>query len=61
MRELKMRKGDNLGCCHQHQESTQDVEDFLLLLLGLVILVNIGINVATMVSDGWGHPGGEEG
>ena len=52
---------DNLGCCHQHQESTQDVEDFLLLLLGLVILVNIGINVATMVSDGWGHPGGEEG
>lgn len=52
---------DNLGCCHQYQESTQDVEDFLLLLLGLVILVNIGINVATMVSDGWEHPGGEEG
>ncbi|KAB0361603.1 hypothetical protein FD754_005759 [Muntiacus muntjak] len=40
---------DNLGCCHQYQESTQDVEDFLLLLLGLVILVNIGINVATMM------------
>ena len=49
---------DNLGCCHQYQESTQNVEDFLLLLLGLVILVNIGINRAAMVSDGWGPPVG---
>ncbi|XP_058902836.1 uncharacterized protein SPEM2 [Kogia breviceps] len=43
---------DNLGCCHQYQESTQNVEDFLLLLLGLVILVNIGVNTATMIWHG---------
>ncbi|XP_007100724.2 uncharacterized protein SPEM2 [Physeter macrocephalus] len=43
---------DNLGCCHQYQESTQNVEDSLLLLLGLVILVNIGINTATMIWHG---------
>ncbi|XP_057570074.1 uncharacterized protein SPEM2 [Hippopotamus amphibius kiboko] len=43
---------DNLGCCNQYQESTQDTEGFLLLLLGLVILVNIGINVATMMWHG---------
>ncbi|XP_036692988.1 uncharacterized protein SPEM2 [Balaenoptera musculus] len=43
---------DNLGCCHQYQESTQNVEDFLLLLLGLVILVNIGINMAAMIWHG---------
>lgn len=49
---------ENLGCCHQYQESTQNVEDFLLLLLGLVVLVSIGISMATMVSDGWGPPVG---
>lgn len=49
---------ENLGCCHQYQESTQNVEDFLLLLLGLVVLVSIGISMATMVSDGWGPPAG---
>ncbi|EQB77165.1 hypothetical protein CB1_000230024 [Camelus ferus] len=43
---------DNLGCCHQYQESSQNAEDFLLLLLGLVILVNIGINVATVIWHG---------
>lgn len=45
---------DHLGCCHQYQESTQNAEDLLLLLLGLVVLVNIGINMATVVSDGPG-------
>lgn len=49
---------DNLGCCHQYQQSTQNAEDFLLLLLGIVILVSIGISMATMVSDGWGSPVG---
>uniref|UniRef100_A0A8C9CRH2 Spermatid maturation protein 1 N-terminal domain-containing protein n=1 Tax=Phocoena sinus TaxID=42100 RepID=A0A8C9CRH2_PHOSS len=43
---------DNLGCCHQYQESTQNAEDFLLLLLGLVVLVSIGISMATMVWHG---------
>lgn len=46
---------DTLGCCNQYQESPQDTEDFLLLLLGLIILVNIGINMVTVVSDGWGQ------
>lgn len=40
---------DNLGCCHQYQERTQNVEDFLLLLLGLV---STGISMATMVWHG---------
>ncbi|XP_003416943.1 uncharacterized protein SPEM2 [Loxodonta africana] len=40
---------DTLGCCNQYQESPQDTEDFLLLLLGLIILVNIGINMATVM------------
>ncbi|XP_054431585.1 uncharacterized protein SPEM2 [Pteronotus mesoamericanus] len=43
---------NTLGCCSQHQESPQDAEDFLLLLLGLIILVNIGINVATVMWHG---------
>uniref|UniRef100_A0A8C3VWQ9 SPEM family member 2 n=1 Tax=Catagonus wagneri TaxID=51154 RepID=A0A8C3VWQ9_9CETA len=43
---------DNVGCCHQSQESTQNAKDLLLLLLGLVILVNIGINVATLMWHG---------
>lgn len=47
---------DNVGCCNQHQEHLQDPEDILLLLLGLVVLVNIGINVVTVVSDGGGQP-----
>lgn len=42
---------DTLGCCNQYQEGPQEAEDFLLLLLGLIILVNIGINMATVVSD----------
>lgn len=45
---------DTLGCCNQYQESPQDVEDTLFLLVGLIILVNIGINVATVVSDSCG-------
>lgn len=45
---------NTLGCCNQYQESPQDAEDFLLLLLGLIILVNIGINMATAVSGGCG-------
>ncbi|XP_066222535.1 uncharacterized protein SPEM2 [Saccopteryx leptura] len=40
---------NNLGYCNQYQESSQDGEDFLLLLLGLIILVNIGINVVTVM------------
>ncbi|KAM9596732.1 uncharacterized protein SPEM2 [Trichechus inunguis] len=40
---------DTLGCCNQYQESPQDAEDFLLLLLGLIILVNIGINMAIVM------------
>uniref|UniRef100_A0A8D0T4V8 Spermatid maturation protein 1 N-terminal domain-containing protein n=1 Tax=Sus scrofa TaxID=9823 RepID=A0A8D0T4V8_PIG len=43
---------DHLGCCHQYQESTQNAEDLLLLLLGLVVLVNIGINMATVMWQG---------
>ncbi|KAM8811949.1 uncharacterized protein SPEM2 [Rhynchonycteris naso] len=39
---------NNLGYCNQYQESFQDGENFLLLLLGLIILVNIGINVVTV-------------
>ncbi|XP_045679990.1 uncharacterized protein SPEM2 [Phyllostomus hastatus] len=38
---------NTLGCCNQYQGSPQDAEDFLLLLLGLIILVNIGVNMAT--------------
>lgn len=49
---------DNMGCCNQYQEHLQDPEDILLLLLGLIILVNIGINVVTAVSDGGGPPPG---
>ncbi|XP_075415679.1 uncharacterized protein SPEM2 [Tenrec ecaudatus] len=40
---------DALGCCNQYQESPQDTEDFLLLLLGLIILVNIGVNMAIVM------------
>ncbi|XP_004685153.1 PREDICTED: uncharacterized protein C17orf74 homolog [Condylura cristata] len=43
---------DTLGCCNQHQEGPQDAEDFLFLLLGLIILVNIGINMATAMWNG---------
>ncbi|XP_042772407.1 uncharacterized protein SPEM2 [Panthera leo] len=38
---------DSLGSCSQYQEAPQGANDLLLLLLGLVILVNIGINVVT--------------
>lgn len=49
---------DSLGSCSPYQEAPQGANDLLLLLLGLVILVNIGINVVTAVSDGTavGHP-----
>ncbi|XP_006899234.1 PREDICTED: uncharacterized protein C17orf74 homolog [Elephantulus edwardii] len=40
---------DPLGCCSQHQDSSQDAEDFLLLLLGLIIIVNTGVNMATVL------------
>ncbi|XP_019600648.1 uncharacterized protein SPEM2 [Rhinolophus sinicus] len=43
---------NTLGCCNQYQESPQDAEDVLLLLLGLIILTNIGINVATVMWHG---------
>ncbi|XP_059236327.1 uncharacterized protein SPEM2 isoform X2 [Mustela nigripes] len=43
---------DNVGCCNQYQEHPQDPEDVLLLLVGLVILVNIAINVVTMMWHG---------
>lgn len=49
-----------LGCCNQYQESSQDAEDILFLLLGLIILVNISINVTTVVSGYWGSPIGME-
>lgn len=45
-----------LGCCSQYQESPQDAENILFLLLGLIILVNISINVTTVVSDYCGSP-----
>lgn len=48
---------DTLGCCSQYQEGPQNAEDFLLLLLGLLILVNIGINMAIVVSAGCGQCG----
>ncbi|XP_039332517.2 uncharacterized protein SPEM2 [Saimiri boliviensis] len=43
---------NTLGCRNQYQENPQAAEDILLLLLGLVVLVNIGINVATMMWHG---------
>lgn len=45
---------NTLGCCNQYQENPHDAEDILFLLLGLIVLVNIGINVTTMVSDDCG-------
>uniref|UniRef100_A0A8C8VRT9 SPEM family member 2 n=1 Tax=Peromyscus maniculatus bairdii TaxID=230844 RepID=A0A8C8VRT9_PERMB len=41
-----------LGCCNQYPDSPQDAEDILFLLLGLIILVNIGINVTTVMWHG---------
>ncbi|XP_055450283.1 uncharacterized protein SPEM2 [Psammomys obesus] len=41
-----------LGCSNQYQESPQDAEDTLFLLLGLIIIVNISINVTTMMWHG---------
>lgn len=49
---------NSLGYCNQYQESSQDSEDILFLLLGLIILVNISINVTTVVSDYRGSPAG---
>ncbi|XP_003791318.1 uncharacterized protein SPEM2 [Otolemur garnettii] len=43
---------NSVGCCSQYQESPQDAEDILFLLLGLIILVNIGINMATVMWHG---------
>ncbi|XP_042526664.1 uncharacterized protein SPEM2 [Dipodomys spectabilis] len=43
---------DALGCCNQYQEGPQDTEDILFLLLGLIILVNISVNVAAMIWHG---------
>ncbi|XP_008854039.1 uncharacterized protein SPEM2 isoform X2 [Nannospalax galili] len=43
---------DTLGCCDQYQESPQGAEDILFLLLGLIILVNISINMATLMWQG---------
>ncbi|XP_029784338.1 uncharacterized protein SPEM2 [Suricata suricatta] len=40
---------DSLGSYTQCQEALLGVEDLLFLLLGLVILVNIGINVVTVM------------
>lgn len=52
---------NTLGNCNQYQENPQDVEDFLLLLLGLIILVNIGINLTTVVSGACGPSLSDEG
>lgn len=49
-----------LGGCNQYQESPQDPEDILFLLLGLIILVHISINVTTVVSDYCGSPIGKK-
>ncbi|XP_040309297.1 uncharacterized protein SPEM2 isoform X1 [Herpailurus yagouaroundi] len=43
---------DSLGSCSPYQEAPQGANDLLLLLLGLVILVNIGINVVTAMWHG---------
>ncbi|KAM5273532.1 uncharacterized protein SPEM2 [Ctenodactylus gundi] len=43
---------DALGCCSQYEESPQDAENSLFLLLSLIILVNISINVATAMWNG---------
>ncbi|XP_039087509.1 uncharacterized protein SPEM2 [Hyaena hyaena] len=40
---------DSLGSCSHYQEAPQGAEDLLFLLLGLVILVNVGINVVTVM------------
>ncbi|KAM5273498.1 LOW QUALITY PROTEIN: uncharacterized protein SPEM2-like [Ctenodactylus gundi] len=43
---------DALGCCSQYQESPQDAENSLFLLLSFIILINISINVATAMWNG---------
>nr|XP_004669226.2 uncharacterized protein SPEM2 [Jaculus jaculus] len=43
---------DTLGCHIQYQESPQEAEDILFLLLGLIILVNISVNMATVMWHG---------
>ncbi|XP_031207797.1 uncharacterized protein SPEM2 isoform X1 [Mastomys coucha] len=43
---------NTLGCCNQYQESPQDAENILFLLLGLIILVNVSINVTTVMWHG---------
>lgn len=44
---------DILGKCSDDQESPLDAEASILLLLALILFVNIGINLTTVVSDGW--------
>ncbi|EPQ15467.1 hypothetical protein D623_10021039 [Myotis brandtii] len=43
---------NTLENCNQDQANPQDAEDFVLLLLGLIILVNIGINLTTVMWRG---------
>ncbi|XP_062071598.1 uncharacterized protein SPEM2 [Lepus europaeus] len=43
---------DNLGCYSECQASPQDAEEILFVLLGLIILVNISINVTTAMWQG---------
>ncbi|CAK6437724.1 unnamed protein product [Pipistrellus nathusii] len=50
---MENRLWDNtLGDCNQYQQNPHGAEDFLFLLLGLVILVNIGINLSTVIWQG---------
>lgn len=46
--------GTNLRRC-------QDLGDSILLILGSFILLNVGINVVTLVREGSGHQGGGAG
>lgn len=51
---------DNSGYSNEYQAGCQDAEETLFVLLGLIILVNISINITTVVSDGWRPPLGAE-
>lgn len=46
-------------CSGTSSRKCQDLGDSILLILGSFILLNVGINVVTLVREGPGHQGGE--
>lgn len=49
------------GCSGTHPRKCQDLGDSILLILGSFILLNVGINVVTLVRAGLGTRGGGRG